>query len=68
MILLFRLFSEGYDEPCQTSKTERFAKKVNGGKELIICDSVVLEIYLDYKFQWPQEDFNCESLAYEVVS
>ena len=32
------------------------------------CDGVVLEIYLDHKFQWPQEDLNCESLAYEVVS
>ena len=31
------------------------------------CDSVALEIYLDHKFQWPQESFNCESLAYEVV-
>ena len=33
-----------------------------------ICDGVILEIYLDHKFQWPQEDLNCESLAYEVVT
>ena len=31
------------------------------------CDGVVLEIYLDHKFQWPQEGLNYESLAYEVV-
>ena len=29
------------------------------------CDGVVLETYLDHKFQWPQEGLNCESLAYE---
>ena len=29
------------------------------------CDGVVLEIYLDHKFQWPQEGLNCEFLAYE---
>ena len=34
------------------------------------CDGVVLEIYFDHKFQWTQEDLNCESLAhaYEVVT
>ena len=32
------------------------------------CDGVVLEIYLDHKFQWPQEGLNCESLACEVVT
>ena len=32
------------------------------------CDGVVLEIYLDHKFQWPQEGLNCESVAYEVVT
>ena len=32
------------------------------------CDGVVLEIYLDHKFQWTQEDLNCESLAYKVVT
>ena len=26
-------------------------------------NSVMLEIYLDYKFQWPQEGLNCKSLA-----
>ena len=33
-----------------------------------ICDGVVLEIYLEHKFQWPQEGLNCEFLAYEVVT
>ena len=32
------------------------------------CDGVVLEIYLDYTFQWPQEGLNCEPLAYEAVT
>ena len=32
------------------------------------CDGVVLEIYLDHKFQWLQEGLNFESLAYEVVT
>ena len=31
-------------------------------------DGVVLEIYLDHKFQWPQEGLNYECLAYEVVN
>ena len=31
-------------------------------------DGVVLKIYLDHKFQWPQEGLNCESLAYKVVT
>ena len=31
-------------------------------------DSLTLEIYLDHKFQWSQEDLSCESLAYEVVA
>ena len=34
----------------------------------LLCDGVVLQIYLDYKFKWPQEDFKCESLAYKVVT
>ena len=33
-----------------------------------ICDGVVLEIYLDRNFQWPQECVNCGSLAYKVVT
>ena len=31
-------------------------------------DGAMLEIYLDRKFQWPQEGLNCESLACEVVT
>ena len=31
-------------------------------------DGVVLEIYLDHRFQWPQECLKCESLTYEVVT
>ena len=33
-----------------------------------VCDGVVLEIYSDHKFQWPQEGLNCECLGYEVVT
>ena len=33
-----------------------------------LCDGVVLETYLDHKFQWPQAGLNRESLAYEVVT
>ena len=32
------------------------------------CEGVLLEIYLDSKFQWPQEGLNCKYLAYEVVT
>ena len=32
------------------------------------CDSIELEIYLDHKFQWPQEGQSFKSLAYEVVT
>ena len=32
------------------------------------CDGVMLEIYLDHKFQWPQESVNCESLAYKFIT
>ena len=32
------------------------------------CDGVLLEIYLDNKFQWPQDGMNRESLASEVVA
>ena len=32
------------------------------------CDGVALEIYLDHKFQWPQDYLNCESLSYKVVT
>ena len=32
------------------------------------CDDVVLKIYLDQKFEGPQEGLNCESLAYKVVT
>ena len=41
---------------------------------IILCcqvsnrDGVVLKIYLDHIFQWPQEGLNCEPLAYEVVT
>ena len=31
-------------------------------------DGVVFDIYLNQKFQWPQEGLNYESLAYEVVT
>ena len=31
-------------------------------------DGVVLEIYLDHKFQWPQEGWTANHLTYEVVT
>ena len=31
------------------------------------CNGVMFEIYLDPKFQGPQEVLNCESLVYEAV-
>ena len=40
-----------------------------GSKDSVpMCDGVVLKIYLDHPFQWPQEGLNCESLAYKVVT
>ena len=33
-----------------------------------ILDGFVLKIYLNHKFQWPQEGLNFENLAYEVVT
>ena len=32
------------------------------------CNDVVLEIYLDHKFQLPQEGWKCESLSYKVIT
>ena len=32
------------------------------------CDGVVLEMYLDHKFQWPQKGLNRESIEYDVVT
>ena len=32
------------------------------------CDGIVLEIYLDHKFQWTKEGLNCASLSYQVVT
>ena len=32
------------------------------------CDSVVLKICLDHKFQWLQEGLNYESLKYNIVT
>ena len=37
-------------------------------KHLSNGDGVVLKIYLDQKFQWPQEGLNYERLAYKVAS
>ena len=36
--------------------------------QVLKCDDVVLEIYLDQKFQLPQQGLNFESLAHEVVT
>ena len=32
----------------------------------LFCESVVLEIYLNQKLQWPQEGLNCEPNPYVV--
>ena len=45
---------------CKVAETKK--------QTLTNSDGVVLEIYLDYKFQWPQEGLNCNSLAYKVVT
>ena len=40
-----------------------------GSKDSVpICDGVMLKIYLEHTFQWPQERLNYESLAYKVVT
>ena len=46
----------------------QFGKDTSASSQILNCDGVVLEIYLEHKFQWPQEGLNCESLAYEVVT
>ena len=46
-----------------TIKDSKYVKVNN-----VNCDGAVLEIYLNHKFQWPQEGLNCESLAYEVIT
>ena len=42
--------------------------KLSLKKDIKDCDRVVLEIYLGYKYQWPQEDLNFESFTYDVVT
>ena len=32
------------------------------------CDGVVLEIFMDHKFQWPHEGLNCEILTCNAVT
>ena len=32
------------------------------------CGGVVLQLYLDHKFHWPQEGLSCELLVYKVVT
>ena len=32
------------------------------------CDGAMHEIFLNHKFQWPQEGLNSEFIAYEVVT
>ena len=40
----------------------------NSKHKWVNCDGDVLEIYLDHKFQWPQQVLNCKHLAYDVVT
>ena len=35
----------------------------SASSEVSNCDGVVLEIYLDHRFQWPQGGLGCESVA-----
>ena len=55
----FATLPTGLDDLCWDTSTS---------SQVSNCDGVVLEIYLDHKFQWPQEGLNCEFLAYEVVT
>ena len=51
-----------------TSLPKSILRDTSTSSEVSNCDGVVLEIYLDNNFQWPQEDLNCESLAYKVAT
>ena len=60
--------NKGKYRPGNTPYLEIFDTENHMKFEIRICDDAVLEIYLDHKFQWPQEGFNFESLAREVVN
>ena len=45
-----------------------YSGRLNARIRFLNCDGVVLVIYLNHKFQWPQEALNGESLVYEVVT
>ena len=53
-------------------KNQQFQKstKTTSFANLILVSAVVsmLKIYLNHKFQWPQESLNCKSVEYEVVT
>ena len=55
--------SNGWDLEIDLENPKELCKLHNN-----YCNSVVLKIYLDHKFQWPQEGLNYKSLAYEVVT
>ena len=55
------LLSEG--EIQTTFKTIKKFTCAKYDRQKFTCDGIVLEIYLDHKFQWPQEGLNCESFA-----
>ena len=67
-----KIISLSDNAPIQPSKfwTKNWVEINNDStpSQALNCDGVVLEIYLDHNFQWPQEGLNCKSLAYEVVT
>ena len=60
--------TQTFEDFCQTVRKKSAIEQQLLNATSLICDGVVLEIYLDHKFQWPQEGLNCESLAYQVVT
>ena len=45
-----------------------FCWDISTSSQVSNCNVVVLEIYLDHKFQRPQKSLNCKSLAWVVVT
>ena len=60
--------------PKEASRTLRFQKlnevywDTSTSSQVSNYDGVLLEIYLDHKFQWPQGGLNCKSLIYKMVT
>ena len=67
-----KIISLSDNAPIQPSKfwTKNWVEINNDStpSQALNCDGVVLKIYLDHNFQWPQEGLNSKFLAYEVVT